>query len=47
MSAVTGKMARVIHALIKTESTYRNYYESALPRGSIPLKPAVEAARTS
>lgn len=47
LTAVTSKMARVIHALIKTESAYQNYYESALPRGSIPVKRAVEAARTS
>lgn len=45
MTAVMAKLARVIHALIKSGTLYESYYE-ALPSGSIPLSRAVGATRT-
>lgn len=45
MTAVMAKMARVIHALIKSGTPYQGYFE-ALPSGSIPLCGAVGAYRT-
>ncbi len=43
LTAVAAKMTRVAYALIKHQSTYRCYFESALPSGSIPLSRAVGA----
>jgi hypothetical protein len=43
LTAVAAKMCRVAYALIKHQSTYRCYFESALPSGSIPLRGAVGA----
>ena len=45
MTAVMAKMARVVYALIKTNSSYQSYFE-ALPSGSIPLSRAVGACGT-
>lgn len=45
MTAVMAKMARVVYALIKTNSSYQSYFE-ALPSGSIPLSRAVGAYGT-
>lgn len=45
LTAVMAKMARVIHALIKSGTPYQGYFE-ALPSGSIPLCGAVGAYRT-
>ena len=45
MTAVMAKMARVIHALIKSGTPYQGYFE-ALPSGLIPLCRAVGAYRT-
>lgn len=47
LTAVMAKMARVAYAVVKTQSPYRTYYETAVPSGSIPLSRAVEAVRTS
>ena len=43
LTAVAAKMARVAYGLVKHQSTYRCYFESALPSGSIPLSRAVGA----
>lgn len=45
MTAVMAKMARVLHAVVKTGTPYQGYFE-ALPSGSIPLFGAVGAYRT-
>lgn len=47
LTAVMAKMARVAYAVVKTQTPYRTYFEAAVPSGSIPLSPAVEAVRTS
>jgi transposase len=47
LTAIAAKMARVAYAVIKTGVAYRAYFESAVPSGSISLRRAVEAARTS
>lgn len=44
-TAIAAKMARIAYAVVKTERTYRSYYEHDLPGGSIPLNRAVEAHR--
>ena len=36
-TAIAAKMARVAHALIKQNTTYRGYYETAIPGGRTPL----------
>lgn len=46
-TAVAAKIARVAHALIKHQQTYRPYHESTIPGGKIPLARAVEANATS
>lgn len=43
LTAVAAKMARVAYSLVKHQTTYRCYFESALPSGSIPLSRAVGA----
>jgi transposase len=35
-AAVTAKMARVVHALIKHGQPYRHCFDASLPSGSIP-----------
>lgn len=47
LTAVSAKMARVTYAIVKTGVPYREYFEAAVPSGSIPLRRAVEAIRTS
>jgi len=47
LTAVAAKMARVAYAIVKSGTPYRVYHEAELPSGSIPVKRAVEAARTS
>ena len=44
-TAVMAKMARVIHALVKSSTPYQSYFEVS-PSGSIPLCRAVGANRT-
>jgi len=44
---ITAKMARVVYALIKQGKPYRRLFDADLPSGSIPLRAAVEAIRTS
>jgi transposase len=46
-TAVTAKMARVVHALVKTNCLYHPRFELGLPSGSTPLTRAVEAFGTS
>jgi transposase len=46
-TAVTAKMARVVHALVKTNRAYQPRFEFGLPSGSTPLIRAVEAFGTS
>jgi transposase len=46
-TAVTAKMARVVHALVKTNRAYQPRFEFGLPSGSTPLTRAVEAFGTS
>lgn len=41
LTAVAAKMARVAYGLVKNQTQYRCYFETALPRGSIPLRRAV------
>lgn len=41
LTAVAAKMARVAYSLVKHQSAYRCYFETGLPRGSIPLSRAV------
>ncbi len=43
-TAITAKMARIAHAVVKTGRPYRSYFEHDLPGGSIPLSRAVEAS---
>lgn len=44
LTAVAAKMARVAYGLVKNQSTYRCYHETALPSGSIPISRAVGAS---
>lgn len=46
LTAVAAKMARVAYGLVKQRATYRFYFETSLPSGSIPLCRAVGAVRT-
>ncbi len=41
LTAVAAKMARVAYGVVKHQTTYRCYFETSLPRGSIPLCRAV------
>lgn len=41
LTAVAAKMARVAYGLVKHQTHYRCYFETALPRGSIPFRRAV------
>jgi len=47
LTAVAAKMARVAYGIVKAGVPYRAYFESAVPSGSIPIRGAVEAIRTS
>ena len=42
-TAITAKMARVVHAIIKSGSEYRPFYEGMVPGGRTPLRRAVRA----
>lgn len=46
-TAVTAKLARTAYALIKHDCDYQPRFEQRFPSGSIPLRRAVEAIRTS
>lgn len=46
-TAVTAKLARVVHALVKTNKIYHPRFQLGLPSGSTPLTRAVEAFGTS
>lgn len=46
LTAVAAKMARVAYSLVKTNQPYRQFFEQALPSGSIPLLAAVGAPAT-
>ena len=46
-TAVAAKMARVVYAVVKTNTPYKSRFELSLPSGSIPLCRAVEASGTS
>lgn len=43
-SAITAKMARVVHAVIKTGTDYRPFVEAAVPSGRTPLRLSREGA---
>lgn len=44
-TAVAAKVARVAHAVIKSDADYRPFYEAAMPDGRTSLCRAVEASR--
>lgn len=41
LTAITAKMARVVHAVIKSGSDYRPFFEGRVPGGRTPLRRAV------
>ena len=43
LTAITAKMARVVHAVIKSGSDYRPFFEGTVPGGRTPLRGAVRA----
>ena len=43
LTAITAKMARVVHAVIKTGADYRPFVEGPVPGGRTPLSRAVRA----
>ena len=43
LTAITAKMARVVHAVIKSGSDYRPFFEGTVPGGRTPLRRAVRA----
>jgi len=44
LSAITAKMARVVHAVVKTGADYRPFVEVAVPSGGTPLRVGREGA---
>ncbi len=44
LTAVSAKMARVVHAVIKTGTDYRPFFEAAVPSGRTPLRLSREGA---
>ena len=44
MTAVTAKMARVVHAVIRGDTDYRPFFEAAVPSGRTPLPSGREGA---
>jgi len=44
LSAITAKMARVVHAVIKTGTDYRPFFDGAGPSGRTPLRLGREGA---
>jgi transposase len=47
LTAIAAKMARVAHAVVKSDQPYRPYFEHDIPGGVIPFRRAVEASGTS
>lgn len=47
LTAITAKMARVVHAIIKSGSDYRPFFEGSIPGGRTPLRGAVRAHRAT
>ena len=43
LTAITAKMARVVHAVVKSGSDYRPFCEGPVPGGRTPLRAAVRA----
>lgn len=43
LTAIAAKMARVVHAVIKSGSDYRPFFEGRVPGGRTPLRGAVRA----
>lgn len=43
LTAITAKMARVVHAVVKTGADYRPFVEGPVPGGRTPLRRAVRA----
>lgn len=43
LTAITAKMARVVHAVVKNGSDYRPFFEGPVPGGRTPLRAAVRA----
>ena len=43
LKAITAKMARVVHAVIKTGADYRPFVEAPVPGGRTPLRRVVRA----
>ena len=43
LTAITAKVARVVHAVIKNGSDYRPFFEGKVPGGRTPLSSAVRA----
>ena len=44
MTAVTAKMARVVHAVVKGDADYRPFFEAVVPSGRTPLPSGREGA---
>jgi len=44
LTAITAKMARVVHAVIKSGGQYRPFFEGTAPSGRTPLRSAVRAS---
>jgi transposase len=44
LTAITAKMARTAHAVIKTETDYRPFFEAPMPSGRTPLRRSREGA---
>ncbi len=47
LTAVTAKMARVVHAVIKSGTDYRPFFEAAAPSGRTPLRLSREGAQAT
>ena len=47
LTAVTAKMARVVHAVIKSGTDYRPFFEAAVPSGRTPLRLSREGAQAT
>jgi hypothetical protein len=43
LTAITAKMARVVHAVVKSGADYRPFVEGSVPGGRTPLRRAVRA----
>jgi hypothetical protein len=47
LTAITAKMARVVHAVISSGSDYRPFFEGPVPGGRTRLRGAVRAQSTT